>query len=47
MNGLQLRLRDSLKNPGTDLFIGNLQIQHNLGDLPKRMDVSRQGFAPA
>ena len=43
-NGLQLRLRHGLENAGTDLFIGNLGVQHNLGHFPKRMDVSRQSF---
>src|SRR6266702_7921679 len=45
MNGLQLCLRDGLKNTGADLFIRNLRVQDNLGHLPKRMDVSSQCFA--
>ena len=45
MNGLQLHLRDRLENPGTDLLIGDLQIQHDLGDLPKRVNMSGQSFA--
>jgi hypothetical protein len=41
---LQLRLRHGLENPGTNLIIRDFQIQHDLGDLPKGMDVPGQSF---